>query len=249
VPVKQAKKAIPPAGRTATPAPKKSAESGRSNLPQPGKREAPTLRLQMFVDAYIQTFNATKAAEAAGYTPTNAASAGSTLLKDGRVQEMLSRTMVSRMGSADVRTVDILQALMEIAYIDPAEYLELTPTSNGRFTTTRRQFLALPRAARRCVKEWKDKRTVDKAGRVTTVVEMKLHDKLRALDLLAQHRGLLKTVVEHHVTFASLEKLPDADLAKAHREELEKYERHLAARARLRSGLATLPAANTEEEE
>lgn len=219
------------------------------NLPEPGKRETPAMRLQVFVDAYIQTFNATKAAEAAGYSPSNAASAGSKLLQDGRVQELLSRTMVSRMGSADVRTVDILQALMEIAYIDPAEYYELKEGTSGTWVTTRRQLLEMPRAVRRVIKEIKEKKTRHKDGRVSVVLELKLHDKMRALDLLAQHRGLLKTVVEHHVTFAHLEKLPDADLAKAHREELEKYERHLAARARLRSGLATIPAANTEEEE
>lgn len=243
MPVKQAKKSVPPSGRKA---PKPTIKAKGVPPVNAGTRERMALRIQLFAEHYVTSFNARAAAIHAGYAESNAAAEGSSLLKDGRVQEVLQQAALTSVSRAEIRAVDILQALSELAFSDPADIFQQHP--DGSMTAM--ELAAMPRHVRRAIKEFKIvKRNLTAGdGQTDLVVDVKFWPKNDAINQLMQHRGLLKTVVEHHVTFASLEKLPDADLAKAHREELEKYERHLAARARLRSGLATLPAASTEEE-
>lgn len=246
MPVKKAKKAakapIPAPGRKVAGVPTKDKGEAAANT-----RDRMALRIQLFVEHYVTSFNATQAALAAGYSAKGAAAEGSNLLKDGRVQERLQQAALSSVSRAEIRSADILQALSELAYSDPAELFQRHPDNS----MTAMELAAMPRHVRRAIKEFKIvKRNLTAGdGQTDLVVDVKFWPKNDALNQLMQHRGLLKTVIEHHVTHATLEKLPDVELARAHREELEKYERHLAARDRMRSGLTRLPAANTEEEE
>jgi len=217
------------------PAPHKSGQKRRPVPPTHATRARSDLRRQMFVSAYLTHHNATQAARAAGYGPSCAAAEGCRMLKDGRVQEMLQQASLASVSAAQVRASDILTALMEIAYSDPAQYFTAVPGKDGVWRASVRQVAEMPLAVRRTIASMKVKRGI--VG--DDEIEIRCWPKVTALTALAQHLGLLKTVVEHQVTIATLEKLPDEELMRAHREEIERYERHIAARAKLRG----LPAA------
>lgn len=212
-------------------------------LPAGQKRYASNqLRVMAFCDSYRREFSVTKAAIAAGYTATAASAMGSRLLRDPRVQEVLSRMAMDAVALSNVKVQDILQATSEIAYLDPGQCFAHTINAKTGVVTLRLKDLPeMPLEVRRCIASFKvvKKNLVSGDAYIDTIIEVKFWNKLKALELLAQHKGALTAKAEEVATVRQLEKMSDEDLAKTLREGTETWNKHVAARARMRLAVNT----------
>lgn len=197
-------------------------------------------RLEQFVDAYRQTFDATKAAIAAGYAPSGARAQACHLLAQDKTQALLAKRALDTVAQTNVRVSDILTALMEIAYLDPAECFQ-DVSLGQKVRVELKDLQAMPKHVRRCISSFKLSKIPVAAGGFMDVIEVKFWSKTEALNMLGKHKGLLNDVLEVQVTAKHLEKLSDDDLVRTQREALEKLERHVEARARLRLAADNTP--------
>ncbi len=207
-----------------------------------------SLQVRAFVAEYLRSFNASKAALAAGYSQRNAGHAGWALMRDPAVEQALAEASLDAQADVQVRTADVLRGLMEIANANIADVLRAGASSkHGRFSMSYQAFLELPEAVQRTVASVKvTQKNLVAGDRINDdVIEFKLWNRLQALEILAKHKGLLKEVVEHQVVVKELERLPDEELGAKHRELVTQWEAHVEARKKLRGGLKALRAAET----
>lgn len=103
----------------------KGARMTRSSKPQkrvkPGTNDqGKSVRLQMFVDAYIANgSNATQAAISAGYSPKTATQQGSRLLTDEKVRLMLSQRQAVLAQKFELTAENVLRSLSQAIHFDP----------------------------------------------------------------------------------------------------------------------------------
>ncbi len=219
---------------------KKRAKKGVAVQVSTGRHATFELRLIAFVDHFRQHFNATKAALAAGYSQGCAESEGSRLLRDPRVQELLSRHALDQIAATNIRTDEILKATSEIAYFDPGACFEQLIGSSTNLVTLRlKDMTEMPLEVRRCISSFKviKKNLTSGDGFIDTIIEVKFWNKLEALKLLAMYKNLLAQKSDDVVTVRQLERLSDEELARVHRDALAKWERHAEARAKARLSL------------
>ena len=131
-----------------------------------------------FVDAYIADPNATRAALTAGYSPASAATQGNALLQNPKVARALEAARRDRRQRARLTADDIVRALEDIVLFDPRRlFAEGKPKDMHELDEA---------DARMVVERWAD----------ANGQRVKWGDRLKALDMLAKHHGLL----EHRVT-------------------------------------------------
>lgn len=132
---------------------------------------------QRFVAEYLVDLNATKAAIRAGYSPQSAHVTSSRLLAKQDVRAHIELVMAKMLG---ITKLSIIEELAAIAFHDIGDYVTWTEcdfriTPSNELTDWQRKAVASVRQARR------------EPG----CLELKLHDKLKALVLLARVLGLL----------------------------------------------------------
>lgn len=147
-----------------------------------------TIRRRMFVEAITgpATGNATKAARMAGYADSNSKSLGATaarLLGFVSIQKAIARTMASR--RLDPQSVKI--GIAEIATSDMSNFLRV---EDGQPVFDWNAAAAAGAIGQ--IKEWVDEGHDAGDGPVIIKRKFKIHDRLRALELLAKINGLLK---------------------------------------------------------
>lgn len=136
-----------------------------------------TDKQKRFVEEYLVDLNATQAAIRAGYSEKNADKIGHELLGKTRVSEAIRAAMDSRSARTQITQDMVLRELAAIGFSNVTDYVRidqnglvcLTPTDN------------LTREQQRAISAIKD----GKYG-----VELRLHDKLSALEQLGKHLGL-----------------------------------------------------------
>lgn len=140
-----------------------------------------THKQQRFVDEFLQSFNATQAALAAGYSEKTAYSIGSENLKKPEIIDAIEATLRPHAMTA----AEVLFHLSEIARGDIGEVLD----DNGNLDL---------KAARRLQKTRLIKRIKSRAYTTedsdVSETEVELHDRLRALELLAKYHDLTNKV-------------------------------------------------------
>ena len=142
------------------------------------KQETLTKREARFAEAYLNTGQAEAAALAAGYSPSRAKTAGEKLLERPAVKQVISRALQTRPRSFEVTEQTVLRELAAIAFSDFTDYVQV---EDGTVRITDSRSLDYShRAAIAAVKE---------AGKG---VEIKLHDKQKALELLVKYLGLFE---------------------------------------------------------
>lgn len=83
-------------------------------------------RHRCFAREYVASgFNATRAAVAAGYSPSSAASQGARLLKDPRVQDYVRECSQRVAEHAEVRAEEVVRRLHEMLMADPRDLVEV----------------------------------------------------------------------------------------------------------------------------
>ncbi|HOS09826.1 MAG TPA: terminase small subunit [Smithellaceae bacterium] len=150
-----------------------------------------TDRMKKFVDEYLIDFNATQAAIRAGYSPDTANEQGSQLLARPDIRELVAegqKAIAERTQTFQDNAVDELKI---VGFSDLADFL--TVKEGG--IVEQKSFDQLTKAQTKCIK--KIKQTVRTShssdGTIlhqTATLEVELHDKLKALELLGRHLGM-----------------------------------------------------------
>src|SRR5690348_1403477 len=131
-----------------------------------------------FLDEYLIDLNATQAAIRAGYSRRTAGKIGPQLLGKTGIRAALRARQDALQDRAGVHQEQVIAALAAIAFADIRDYVE-SDQAGERL----RPMSALSRAQRLAIA---DAKQLDDGFR------LRLHCKLRALDMLARHLGLYR---------------------------------------------------------
>lgn len=144
----------------------------------------------MFCREFIVDYHQTKAAIRAGYSERSAYSIGNRLMKKAEIQERIAELEKERMKRLNISQDRVLYELACIALSNGADYAkiieQLVPNRDGKpvpvqcvdFTLTKE----LNDQQRRAISGIKE----GKMG-----IEVRMHDKVKALELLMKHYGML----------------------------------------------------------
>lgn len=136
----------------------------------------------MFVREYLVDLNATQAAIRAGYSEDSAGQIGHELLKKPEIQAVLSEFMRQRAERTRITADRVLEELGRIAF---ARITSVATWNESGVRTKPSEELTEDDAA--AIQEVSE--TVNEFG---GSVKVKLHDKVRALEMAAKHLGLMK---------------------------------------------------------
>lgn len=130
-----------------------------------------------FVDEYLVDLNATAAAKRAGYSEKTAYSMGQRLLKKVEIQAAIQKRQETLRGKLEITQERVLEELAAIAFANGTDFATINRNGLVRLTPTSE----LPEEKKKAVASIKE-------GQYGT--EIKLHDKVRALELLGKHLGV-----------------------------------------------------------
>lgn len=142
-----------------------------------------TKKQKRFVEEYLIDLNATQAAIRAGYSPDTAQQMGSENLSKPVIKACLDRAMAERSKRTGVNADRVVRELAKIAFVNAADVI------NAEDATLRNDACEDDTAAIQSVK-------VKTFGEDGLEREIKMADKLKALELLGKHLGMFKDKVE-----------------------------------------------------
>ncbi len=144
-------------------------------------KEELTPKQAMFVREYIIDFNITRAARAAGYSEKSANTAGQNFLKYPKIQKAIQDQMERRIARVEVRQDAVISELAAIAFSDMRHFASWGPRGVRVHRSSN-----LSNSSAACISEISCVDTLNGKN-----IKIKTHDKLKALELLAKHLGML----------------------------------------------------------
>lgn len=145
-----------------------------------------TKKQKLFVDEYLIDLNATQAAIRAGYSPDTAKAIGSENLTKPDIRAHIDKAMAERSKRTGVNADRVVMELAKIAFINAVDVI------NAEDATLKDDAAPEDTAAIQSVKV-KTFPTKDGEG---VEREIKMADKIKALELLGKHLGMFKDRVE-----------------------------------------------------
>ncbi len=150
-----------------------------------------TDRMKKFVDEYLVDFNATAAAIRAGYSESTANEQGSQLLARPDIRELVAEGQKAIAERTQTFQDSAVEELKIVGFSDLADFL--TVKEGG--IVEQKPFNELTKAQTKCIKKIKQvvRSSHSADGTIlhqTAVIEIELHDKLKALELLGRHLGM-----------------------------------------------------------
>ena len=142
-----------------------------------------TKKQKRCVEEYLIDLNATQAAIRAGYSPDTAKSIGSENLTKPDIQARIAKAMAERSRRTGVNADRVIMELAKIAFVNASDVIDADTA------TVKADALPEDTAAIQSVK-------VKTFGEDGLVREVKMADKLKALELLGKHLGMFKDKVE-----------------------------------------------------
>lgn len=142
-----------------------------------------TKKQKRFVEEYLIDLNATQAAIRAGYSPLTARDIGCENLTKPNIQEAIDKAIAERSRRTGVNADRVVRELAKIAFVNAGEVVDFdTAILMDKISED-------DMAAIQSIK-------VKTFGEDGVEREVKLADKLKALELLGKHLGLFKDKVE-----------------------------------------------------
>lgn len=144
----------------------------------------------MFCQEFIIDYHQTKAAIRAGYSKKTAYSIGNRLMKKVEIQKRIADLEKERMKRLNISQDRVLYEIACIALSNGADYGEIIERhikrENGKTTPIQCVEFTL-------TKELNDqqRRAISGIKEGKTGIEVKMHDKVKALELLMKHYGML----------------------------------------------------------
>lgn len=145
-----------------------------------------TKKQKRFVDEYLIDLNITQAAIRAGYSPKTAYSIGSENLKKPEIRACIEKAMAERSKRTGINQDRIIIELAKIGLLNPKDLVDFDEA------TVKEEAAEEDLAAIASVRV---KRFPTKDGEGIER-EIKMHDKIKALELLGRHFGMFKDKVE-----------------------------------------------------
>ena len=148
-----------------------------------------TEKQKLFVQEYLIDLNATQAAIRAGYKATKKNTfevIGYQLLQKTSVAEQIQLAMAERSRRTGINQDRVIQELARIAFVNPQKVI------NSEDASVRADASEDDLA---CIQSVKVK-TMDGEKGSSTEREVRLADKMRALELLGKHLGMFKEKIE-----------------------------------------------------
>lgn len=142
-----------------------------------------TAKQKRFIEEYLIDLNATQAAIRAGYSPDTAKSIGSENLTKPDIRARIDQAMAERSKRTGVNADRVVMELAKVAFVNAADVI------NTEDATLKEYALPEDTAAIQSVK-------VKTFGEDGIEREIKMADKLKALELLGRHMGMFKDRVE-----------------------------------------------------
>ena len=139
-----------------------------------------TKKQKRFVEEYLIDLNATQAAIRAGYSPETAGSIGGENLKKPEIANAIAKAMAERSKRTGINADRVVIELAKIALVNPGKVID-TKNATIREDATEEDLAA--------VQSVKVKESYSDTGRMTER-EVRMSDKVRALELLGRHLGM-----------------------------------------------------------
>ena len=146
-------------------------------------------RQDRFVEEYLVDLNATQAAIRAGYSVKTASEQGARLLANVKVQSKIAKEMAERSKRTGINQDRVVMELARIAFVNPQNLINPEDASVRPDATD--DDLA-------CIQSVKVK-TMDGAKGSSVEREIKLNDKMKALELLGKHLGMWNDKIDLNV--------------------------------------------------
>ena len=152
---------------------------------------------ECFCQEYLIDLNGTQAAIRAKYSAHTAGEQASRLLTDVRVQARIAELKAERNERTRVTQDRVVKELAMLGFSDLQNYITIDPLTGA---IQAKGFEDMPAGESRALKSIKEDRAIkeDADGKGVTVydkVSFTMHDKVRVLEILARHLGML---VERH---------------------------------------------------
>lgn len=141
-----------------------------------------------FVDEYLVDFNATQAAIRAGYSPKTAAAAAARLLRNVNIQAEIARRQKDLQRRTEVTQERVVMELARVAFADATDYVGVETRIINRGEVKVPIELAVHKETAELSTDQRAAIASIKQG--ANGVEIKLHDKIKALELLGRHIGM-----------------------------------------------------------
>ncbi len=145
-----------------------------------------TRRQQRFVEEYLIDLNATQAAIRAGYSAKRASEIGHQLLQKTTVAAAVDKALAIRSRRTGINQERILLELARIALVNASDVINMDEATVDD---------GAAREDTAAIASVRVKVIPTKGGNITER-EVKLHDKLKALELLGKHLGMFKDRVD-----------------------------------------------------
>lgn len=142
-----------------------------------------TKKQKRFCEEYLIDLNATQAAIRAGYSPDTAKAIGCENLTKPDIRAHIDRAMAERSRRTGVNADRVVQELAKIAFVNATDVID------PKTATVKEDALPEDTAAIQSVK-------VKAFGEDGLEREIKMADKLKALEMLGRHLGMFKDKLE-----------------------------------------------------
>ncbi|MFA5151019.1 MAG: terminase small subunit [Clostridia bacterium] len=134
---------------------------------------------KIFIDEYLKSWNATKAAKRAGYSEKTSYSSGQRLLKNDEVQQAIQDRLSASAMSAD----EVIEAIGEIGRASIEDLMDVD--ENGRLSFNFKR-----------AKEQGKLHLIKSITPTPSGTKVELHDRMRALELMGKHHKLFTENVQ-----------------------------------------------------
>lgn len=146
-----------------------------------------SVRQQMFVREYLIDLNATQAAIRAGYSKKTAGSQGERLLNRSDIKAIVQKKMDERATRVDITADRVLEEIAKLAFSNINDFVDW---SDGAVSI--RASAGIDNKKLGAISEVSESATQNGSN-----IKVKMHDKVRALELAGKHLKLFTDKVEH----------------------------------------------------
>ena len=154
-----------------------------------------TKKNEVFCDEYLIDLNATQVAIRAGYSVESAGSIGSELLKKPEIRARIDKAMAERSRRTGINADRVLRELARVAFVDPSQVIDLN-TAEVKPDAIKDDLAAIAGMKVKYVPH----KDFDEDGEpiIEQAIEreVRLADKLKALELCGKHLGMFADKVK-----------------------------------------------------
>lgn len=150
-----------------------------------------TKKNEVFCEEYLIDLNATQAAIRAGYSTDSAGSIGSELLKKPEIRARIDQAMAERSKRTGINADRVLRELGRIAFLNPKDVIDLN-TAEVLDTATDDDLAVIAGVKVKYVPHKDFDEDGEPVIEQAIEREVKMADKLKALELCGRHLGMFK---------------------------------------------------------